>query len=264
MKKFYTIIVLVILLQLTGFAQSIVTNLSAFYRDGQVFVTWDNLSSTGVRYNLYKSTTPIQYGSQLSTAQNMGAVRDNSARNLRLTGIFGTRYFKIDSSGTPLNSSQGLFVATSTEQGSFYYAVTTTINNAEDTTIQFGTNSLLSSIAEMIEMPRPVYQETQSVTGKSFDIYSQFVSKITSEIYPQMTNEGSYAFHFAICRQGYSLIHSITFYMRPSGNNFLQYAWGIDDPNDWIVTIDDWLPTGQELATLYYGYHENFDTFHLP
>ena len=264
MKKLYSIIVIIFLVQIISSAQTTVTNLSAFYRDGQVFVTWDNLSTTGVRYNLYKSSTPIQNGSQLSNAENLGSVRDHSARNLRLTGIFGTRYFKIDSAGTQLASTQGLFVATSTEQGLFYYAVTTTINNVEDTTIQIGINSLQTSIAEMIEMPRPVYQETQSVTGKSFDIYAQFVSKVTSEIYPQMTNEGSYAFHFAICKQGFGLNHSITFYMRPSGNNFLQYAWGIDDPNDWIVTIDDWIPSGQQLATLYYGYHENFDMFIYP
>jgi hypothetical protein len=264
LKKFYFIVVALFSLQFSAFAQTTVTNLNAFYRDGQVFVTWDNLSTTGVRYNLYKSSTPIQNGAQLLNAENLGAVRDNSARNLRLTGIFGIRYFKIDSSGTPLNSTQGLFVTTSTEQGSFYYAVTTIINNTEDTTIQFGTNSLQTSITEMIEMPRPVWQETATVTGKTFDIYTQFVSKITSDIYPQMTNEGSYAFHFAICKQGFGLNHSITFYMRPSGNNFLQYAWGIDDPNDWIVTIDDWIPSGQQLATLYYGNHENFDMFIYP
>jgi hypothetical protein len=265
MKKLYLIFVLVFLIQLISFAQTTVINLSAFYRDGQVFVTWDNLSTTSVRYNLYKSVTPILYGSQLSSAENLGFVRDYSARNFRLTGIFGTtRYFKIDSSGTPLSSTQGLFVATCTEQGSFYYAITTTINNSEDTTIQYGSNSLQTAIEEIVAMPQPVLQETASVTGKTFDIYAQFASKVTSENYPQMTNEGSYAFHFAICKQGSGLNHSITFYMRPSGNNFLEYAWGIDDPNDWIVTIDDWFPSGQQLASLYYGYHENFDTFIYP
>ena len=106
MKKLYSIIVIIFLIQIISSAQTTVTNLSAFYRDGQVFVTWDNLTTTGVRYNLYKSATPILYGSQLSTAQNLGAVRDHSARNLRLTGIFGTRYFKIDSAGTQLASTR--------------------------------------------------------------------------------------------------------------------------------------------------------------
>jgi len=76
-----------------------------------------------------------------------------------------------------------------------------------------------------------------------------------------MTNEGSFAFHFAINKQGSITPHPITFYMRPSGNSFLEYLWGIGEPNEWIVTIDDWFPNGQELAASYYGYHENYDIF---
>ncbi|HEY6625933.1 MAG TPA: T9SS type A sorting domain-containing protein [Ignavibacteriaceae bacterium] len=267
MKKLYLIFVLVFFAQLISFAQTTVTNLNAFYRDGQVFVTWDNLSTTSVRYNLYKSVTPILYGSQLSSAENLGAVRDSSAKNARLSGIFGTRYFKIDSSGIPLASSKGLFVATSTEEGSFYYALTTTVNNIEDTTIQLGSNSLGNPVEEIVVMPRPVWQETQTVQGKTLEIYTQFVSNLTSEIYPQMTNEGSYAFHFAIYKQGYTLIHPITFHMRPSGASFLNYINGLNIPNEWIVSIDDWMPSGSvgnELASLYYGYHENLDIFTYP
>ena len=262
MKKFYQIIIFLYLLQLSAFAQTTVTNLNAFYRDGQVFVTWDNLTTTGVKYNLYKSPNPIQYGSQISSAQNLGAVRDNSARNLRLTNLLGgTRCFKTDSAGTPLSITKGLFVATSTGQDSFYYAVTTIVSGVEDTTIFLGSNSLTTPIIESIAIPQPVWQETQTIQGRILEIYAQFVSKVTSPIYPQMTNEGSFAFHFAINKQGSITPHPITFYMRPSGNSFLEYLWGIGDPNEWIVTIDDWFPNGQELAALYYGYHENYDIF---
>ncbi|MBK9099547.1 MAG: T9SS type A sorting domain-containing protein [bacterium] len=264
MKKSYLMIAGLFLLQLNVFAQTTVTNLNAFYRDGQVFVTWDNLTVTGVRYNLYKSPDPIHYGFQLASAQNLGLVRDNSARNLRLTNILltGTRYFKIDSAGTPLPNTKGLFVATSTEEGSFYYTVTTSVGGIEDTTIIYSENSLSVPVAETVAIPRPVWQETASVTGRVFEIYVQFVSKVTSSIYPQMTNEGSFAFHFAINKNGFvSQDHPVIFYMRPSGRNFLEYIWGIDDPNEYVVTIDDWLPNGNQLASLYYGYHEDFDIF---
>jgi hypothetical protein len=54
--------------------QAQITNIDAFFRDGQVFVTWDNLQETNVRYTLYRSPTPIQYGYQLASAQNLGYV----------------------------------------------------------------------------------------------------------------------------------------------------------------------------------------------
>ena len=120
-----------------------VQNINALYKDGQIFVTWDNLQTTNVVYTLYKSSTPIQYGYQLSTAQNLGNVRDNSGLNKRLTDIIGTAtYLKIDSASAPLGSNKGLFVATSTDNGSYYYALTTNFDGFEDTTILFGSNSV--------------------------------------------------------------------------------------------------------------------------
>ena len=271
MKYSLLVINLVVSFQLNLFSQTIpddilnhstfITDLTAHYSDGQVFATWQNLDTIGVRYNLYKSTDPIQYGHQLSSAFNLGAVRDYSAINFRLTTYNDTSYFKIDSAGTPLVRTQGLFVATSTEQGLFYYAVTTTLGGVEDTTIQFGVNSLSSPISESVVMPKPIWQETRTVTNRVLEIYAQFVSKVTSPIYPQMTNEGSFAFHFAINKQGSSPPHPITFYMRPSHINFLTDVKGIGDQNEWIVTIDDWFPSGQEVAGLYYGYHEDYDIF---
>ena len=275
-KNLFLLFIVFLLLQLNALAQevrsenisdqkhfnpTIVTDLDASYRDGQVFVTWENLDTTEVRYNLYKSPDPVHYGFQLASAQNLGSVRDNSARNLRLTTYTDTSYFKIDSAGTPLANTQGLFVATCTEQGSFYYAVTTTIGGVEDTTIHFGINSLSTPISESIEIPQPVWQETRTVTNRILEIYAQFVSKVTSLIYPQMTNEGSFAFHFAINKQGNISPHPITFFMRPSHLSFLTDIKGIGDPNEWIVTIDDWFPSGREIAGLYYGYHEDYDIF---
>ena len=262
MKKFCLTILGIFVLQLTAYTQTTVTNINSFYRDGQVFVTWDNLTTTGVRYNLYKSTELIQFGFQLALAQNLGSVRDNSAKNQRLTNILGgTRYFKIDSAGVPLSSTKGLFVATSTEEGSFYYAVTTSIGGVEDTTIILNANSSSIPIFELVAMPRPVWQENATVQGRVFEIYAEFVSKVTSSYYPQMTNEGSFAFHFGINKNGTQPNHPIIFNMRPAGYSFLEFIKGLNDPNEYIVGIDDWLPNGNEAASLYYGYHENFDIF---
>jgi hypothetical protein len=239
-----------------------VTNINAFFRDGQVFVTWTNLTTTNVRYTLYKSSNPILIGQQLSSAQNLGNVRDNSSLNQRLTEITGTpAYLKIDSTSPPLASTKGLFVATSTTAGSFYYAITPTVGGLEDTTIVVGSNSLASPVSETIMMPKPVWQESRIVSGKTFDIYVQFATKVTSSIYPQMTNAGTLPFNFGLVKSGTISPHPVTFWMHPSDGNFLpnsSYLRTIGDSNEWIVTIDDYNPTIDQI-TGYYGLHEDYD-----
>ena len=243
-----------------------VTNINALFRDGQVFVTWDNLTTTNVRYTLYRSSNPIHSGSQLTSAQNLGNVRANSGLNKRLTDIVGTStYLKIDSASVPLASTKGLFVATSTAPGSFYYAVTANAIDLEDTTIVVGSNSLASPVSESVLMPKPVWQGRRVVGGRTFEIYVQFATKVTSSIYPQMTNAGSYPFHFAIVKSGATTPHPVTFWMHGDGGSFLPNSSYrvIGDPNEWVVTIDDWLPDATNATTCYYGYHENYD-IHSP
>src|SRR5262245_46463339 len=62
-----------------------VTGLSALCKNGQVFCTWTNLSSTGIEYRLYKSSAPIIHGSDLASCQYLGSVRDSSSYNKRLS-----------------------------------------------------------------------------------------------------------------------------------------------------------------------------------
>ena len=168
-----------------------VSNITAISKNGQVFVTWDNLPIKDVIYTLYKSPTPIQYGFQLSSAQNLGTVLGNSALNERLTELFHTpTYLRIDSASPPLTSDKGLFVATSIDSDSFYYAVTANVGEVEDTTIVIDSNSIASPVNEDVQFPQPVWQQSTSLWGKTTDIYVQFVTKVTSSIYPQMTNVG--------------------------------------------------------------------------
>jgi hypothetical protein len=240
-----------------------VTNIDAFFRDGQVFVTWDNIPTTNVRYTLYKSSDPIRHGANLTSAQNLGDVRDFSARDQRLTGTGASVFLKIDPGLPPLAMTKGLFVATSTTAGSFYYAITPTVGGLEDTTIVVGSNALASPVSETVMMPKPVWQETRIIDGRTFEIYVQFATKVTSSIYPQMTNAGSYPFHFAIVKSGTTAPHPVTFWMHGQGGSFLPSSSGFRTtgiPNEWIVTIDDWLP-GMWAQTSYYGYHENYDIY---
>jgi predicted esterase len=191
-------------------------------------------------------------------------VHANSALDQRLTDLSGgtPKYLKIDSASTPLASNKGLFVATSTNDGSFYYAVTVNATDVEDTTIVPGSNSLTSPVSESVMMPNPVWQESRILTGGTFEIYVQFVTKVTSSIYPQMTNVGSFPFHFAIVKSGTVSPHPVTFWMHYSGGNFLPTTLNkvMRDPNEWVITIDDWIPN-TDAETGYYGLHEDYDIY---
>ncbi len=63
-----------------------------------------------------------------------------------------------------------------------------------------------------------------------------------------MTNEGSFAFHFATDKNQVTISnsHPITFYFSPGGLQFLTtstYLSVIGDPDEWIVSIDEWIPS---------------------
>jgi hypothetical protein len=243
-----------------------VTNINAFYRHGQVFITWDNLSMTNVVYTVYRSPAPIRHGYELISAQNLGTVHDSSALDLRLSNLSGgqRKYLKIDSSAAPLAGNKGLFVATSTADDSLYYAVTARPVGSEDTTIAVGSNSLLEPVGESVRAPQPVWQESRNVSGRTFEIYVQYGTKVTSPIYPQMTNAGSFPFHFALVKSGTVSPHPVTFWLHGSGGSFLPTTdyRVTGDPNEWVITIDDWTPNSTDFSlTYYYGYHEGYDMF---
>jgi hypothetical protein len=112
-----------------------VTELQAVKYNGQVFLTWKNPAQTNLKYNVYRSSTPITSATQLNGTTYLGFVRDNSAKNIRKSTLYGgSHYYKITSTAAPLTSDRGLYVATCTASGNYYYAVTvvTLSNNQED------------------------------------------------------------------------------------------------------------------------------------
>src|SRR4249920_2611588 len=65
-----------------------VTNISATYSNGQVFITWTN-PSTNLQYNVYRSTTKLTAQSQLTPDKLVGFVRDNSGKNIHMSMLQG-------------------------------------------------------------------------------------------------------------------------------------------------------------------------------
>ena len=245
---------------LGGLYATPVTGFSAFYKNGQVFSTWNNLSATGIQYRLYKSSFPILHGSDLINCEYLGAVHDSSSFNKHLTEVAGQSYFlKTDSTSNPLGVDTGLFVSTTEVSGDFFYALTTMTLGIEDTMIIPGQNSLISSISEIAERPKAVFQTTLNISNYLVDIYVVFTSLTANAWFPQMVNVGSYGFNFAVLRNGTGLSHPLTIRLAGGGGNFLSGIGSGTLPEEYRMGIDDWLPNEENSS--WFGYHENYDIF---
>jgi len=236
-----------------------VTYITASYKNGQVFVVWNNLSILGVKYNLYRSNLPITSGKLLATSQNLGWVPDSSAVDKRITELSNGRVtmLTLDSLGEPLPFTEGLFVATSTANGAFYYAVTTTVNGVEDTSIVVGQNSLSSPIQELVTTPQPVLQQVRMVGGKyPLLIYVQFLTSASTPGYPAMTTYGCTPVNFSVMETPGTAPHPIKYKLHPGGSNFLQDTSGGETfAGVWNVGLDDWTSFGS--GTCWMGYNQS-------
>jgi hypothetical protein len=149
-------------------------NMEAFFRSGQVFITWDEVTN-GQKYIIYWSTSPITAG-DLTTANYRYEVAQGSAGNKQLAQNTGTGSM-FESRGcvpvpdftrnviTPLDpatsgnaaqvpSTKGLIVFTTHQAGDYYYAVTAVVGGTEDKTVDNG--NTVGPVSETVEDPEPV------------------------------------------------------------------------------------------------------------
>jgi Putative esterase len=99
-----------------------VTNLQVFAQKGQAFVTFTEISGSGVTYRVYRSTSPI---TSLAGLTPVATLPQGSGLN-RYTG----QMFIIRDLGSPLPAQTGLLVWTASVSGGFYYAVTNSVDSA--------------------------------------------------------------------------------------------------------------------------------------
>ncbi|HYV95451.1 MAG TPA: MopE-related protein [Chitinophagales bacterium] len=236
-----------------------VTNLSGSYKQGQVFLTWENTGYTNAFYKVYRSTVPITSGSQLSSCEYLGYTDSHSSQDWNLSRQDSvTRYLRIDSAGTPLSSTTGLFVATTLVNGDYYYAVTVMIDNVEDQTIISDSNSLSVSVSEIVSHPMPVFQEARLIEGETAEIYSTFISMKYAVGQPLMNRAGFLAFDFALYRNhGYNL-HPLVVHLHAGGSFFLDKITSVSQ-DEMNIDFEDNLPSGTNQG--WWGVNENFDVY---
>jgi dienelactone hydrolase len=149
----YVLSVLAVAWSCSSAAAQTVTNLRAEFRKGQTFVTFDEVQGKGLRYNVYRATSPIVGTRGLAP---IAVLLEGSGKN-RYTG----NNFIITDLGSPLPVGTGLLVWTPENEGAFYYAVTTSASAQ----IEPGINATTAPVSErVVEVPgavllRPAYRQ---------------------------------------------------------------------------------------------------------
>jgi hypothetical protein len=120
------------------------TGLTYIHKNGQTFLTWDDVSGA-TKYMIYRSKTQL-IGSTLTPA-NLKATIDGGSTyfkswdlsnwGMSFSAIVGSKNFRITDLGAPLPDSKELFVWTTQDAGggAFYYVVTAVQGSLEDKTI---------------------------------------------------------------------------------------------------------------------------------
>jgi pimeloyl-ACP methyl ester carboxylesterase len=247
---------LIAILTATTAAATPVTNLRATFRDGQTFLTWNDLPGTGWIYHVMSSSSPITDAASLDNASEVAQVGDNSAVDDRISSLVGTSLtFRISESDPPLAPTQGLFVATPTIGALTFYAVTVEkIGMGEDLTLVPGRNTLAAPVWERVQRPRPVWQRT--LTAPAGEDYVLWTTNTSTMLMPAMCNLPGRAYHFGIVKGAAGGALILTGHGR--GGNFLNSIFGSGTPGEWVLSIDDYLPTG-DLSSFYFGYEQNYD-----
>ena len=243
-----------------------VSELTATYSNGQVFLVWKNPAKTNLQYNVYRSSTKFTANSQLTSSKLLGFVRDNSGKNIERSNQGGTNiYFKITDNGQSLASDKGLFVVTCTTNGSWYYAVTVTdlTTNKEVKEMILGKNSLDNPVLEQLTKPLPVFQDSVVIPGGDIKYnYVLYGNSQETSLLPALNSTGSFSFNFYIGKRGTATLYPLYVLYGAGGPNNLGLETSIT--NCYVLGVDDWLPlppgSGSDDAE-YCCYHEKFNIY---
>ena len=236
-----------------------VRSLGALHRDGQTFLTWTCPPGVGWIYHIYRSSSAIQSSADLAAATRLGFVSDSSWCDRRLSRLSGSFHgYVVDSGAVPLDSTRGLFVWTADAVAPAWYAVTPqSVGQGENTTVTPGGNSLVAPVEEIPALPRPVHQRRMiGQYGLPADVYTLWTGDRATPFAPAMANRPSVPYDCSLRRSG--IRGSLLFAAHVRGGSFYLAQLGTGVPDEWVLTMDDYLPT-PEANTFWFGYHEDYE-----
>ncbi len=260
LKKFVLNVCLIFIIVGVVSAQT-VTGLRAVFKNGQTFLTWDNLKISNVTYYVYRSTSPFIRATDINKNNFVAKVENNSTLNTRLSDLLQKPvYYKIDDIGNPLDESKCLYVQIAIEEGSFYYAVMPYQGGKLISSIITENNSTKNPVYEIIEPVSAVYQMTIDTLGHIQNVYTHWVSKYTNRLYPSMVSTYCYAYNFSIINKTQKKDIPLVVSLHGREGNFLTNKKGSENIDEIILSPDDFLPN-DILHSYWYGYHQNFNFF---
>jgi hypothetical protein len=233
-----------------------VKGIQTAFHDGQTFVTWDNLPGTGWIYHVFLGSSPLSDEGSLDNAQEIAQVGESSAVDQRISSLLGQTFtFRIDETQPPLPATRGLFVNTPVVGALSYYAVLAErVGLGADRTLALGQNSTAEPVWERIQRPRPVWQRT--LVSPAGEDYVLWTTNAGSQLFPAMCNAPGRAYHVGVIRGQKDGALMLSGHGR--GGNFFNSFSGTGTPGEWVLSIDDYLPTG-DYSSFYFGYEVNYD-----
>ncbi len=233
-----------------------VQGLDAVHRDGQTFLTWQELPGSGLRYRVWRGPQPFTDPAQLAGADLLGEVGQDSAWNERRSQVDGLRRtWVVDPLQGELPDGTGLFVATTEAAGTWWYAVTFVDPVlGEDTTLVPGANATVQGIAETPAPPRAILQGP----GPEGEVWAHWTTNRDTPFLEAMSLRPSRAFNFQIARGPDSGPQGLL--LRLHGRNAdYSSAWPVraDLPGDLTtLDLDDPMedPTDESQNSHWFGY----------
>lgn len=247
-------------------APSQATEITAFHRAGQTFLTWAEVDEAD-GYHIYRHTSPITEATlpEAERLTNKWGALDSETSRHRFGGTIVPANFVITEGAAPLGDATGVFIYTTQpgEEGDAYYAVTVTRRGKEFPLLSTGENSLSTGVSESVNTPEPVF--VTSINDGGGRVYTQFMDYANWN----PTLQG-YAFNYLVDlpadydpSQSYPLMVTLHAYdQRYELEPLAEYRWNViqlfpDDPGVAFDTLHTW----------WYGFaaeHDYRDTNSIP
>lgn len=234
-----------------------VTGIDCRNKNGQTFITWNNLPGTGWTYHVYASQIAVRTGTDFfANAWELGSVGDSSAVDRRITQLLGaTTTFSVDSGAAPLNPRRGLFVVTPPGPGIMHYVILAeSALYPLDYHFYPGQNTTEYPVIEQYAVPRPVWQ--QHITYPRCEHYVLWAGSNDIPGFPAMWAKENHALHFGVVpgKVGGALIlrgHG-------RGHSFFSGVTTTGRAGETVIAPDDWLETW-DVASFFLGYNNTYD-----
>ena len=238
----------------------LLAGIQAFHRSGQTFITWqEDAAVAGESYQVYRHTAPIT-AANLNAAtlltDRWGPLAEGSSAYVNEREWPSPwdpdpvqRNFIVQDDGPELSDTTGLFVWTTHDSGTFYYAVTTVRAGVEDRNLVAGQDATTVGLAETVAKPAPIRVHT-TASGRGF-VYTQFMDY--AEWNP--TFEG-YAYNYSVALPpGYDGSEAVPLmiYMQGWGGRY-----GVNDGTPYDFN-SIWVEVDDPRQTWHYGFNADVD-----